>query len=227
MTTDPAGGSPKEIYAAAGLGRSLRRGVRPGVVVVDLQRGFTDRDMPLGSDVGEVLAATRRLLDAARELSVPVAFTAIMFEDDLRDAGVWIEKAPSLETLRRSSGMAAIDERLGQRPEEPTIFKRGPSAWHGAGFEGWIVQHEVDTVLLCGVTTSGCIRATAVDLLQASIPTLVVSQCVGDRAVEPHDAALFDLEAKYADVISLEAALAYLVAASTSAATKDAEPSGA
>lgn len=207
---DALGDAAGATYADAGLGGRIRRGRRPAILVVDFQRGFTDPEAPLGSDLGSELSATRRLLDAGRAGGVPVAFTAIAFRGDPRDAGIWADKVPTLATLRHDNGMAEIDVRLDPRPDEVVIFKQGPSAWHGDGFTAWLAEHETDTVLLAGATTSGCVRATAVDLLQAAVPSLVIRECVGDRAAGPHEASLFDLDAKYADVISLDAALDYL-----------------
>ena len=103
-----------------------------------------------------------------------------------------------------------IDPRLGRREDEPLIVKKGPSAFFGTNLASILVSQRVDTVILCGATTSGCVRATAVDLLQYGWPTIVPRECVADRAQAPHEANLFDIQAKYADVVPVEDALAYL-----------------
>ena len=103
-----------------------------------------------------------------------------------------------------------IDPRLDRREDEPVVLKKGASGFFGTNLASILVSQGVDTVILCGATTSGCVRATAIDLLQYGWPTLVPRECVGDRAQAPHDANLFDIQAKYADVVPVEDALAYL-----------------
>lgn len=198
------------VYARAGLRGRLRRGDRPGVVVIDFQHGFTREGFPLASDLTDELAHTRQLLDRARDCGLPIVYTAIAFAEDFSDAGVWGEKVPSLVSLRLGSGAETVDEQLGRRESEPVLLKRGPSGWHADGFPDWVESSAINGVVLCGATTSGCVRATATDLLQAGLPTLVVRQCVGDRATGPHVANLLDIDAKYADVVDLDDALAYL-----------------
>ena len=103
-----------------------------------------------------------------------------------------------------------IDGRLERRPEETVIVKKGASAFFGTNLASVLISQGIDSVILCGATTSGCIRATAIDLLQYGFPTLVPRECVGDRAQAPHEANLFDIQAKYADVVPLEEAIAYM-----------------
>jgi maleamate amidohydrolase len=154
--------------------------------------------------------ATRRLLDAARGKGLLAVFTTIAYEPHLVDAGVWIRKMPGLGELVIGSEWVELDDRLGRRENEPLLPKKGASAFFGTNLASILTAERIDTVLLCGATTSGCIRATAVDLCQYGFPTLVPRECVGDRAREPHDANLFDIDAKYADVVSLDDALDYV-----------------
>lgn len=198
------------IYDAAGFGAPVRRGERPAVVVVDFSRGFTEPGFPTGADLSAEVAATARLLEAARERTVPVAFTTIAFEPHRRDGGAWLEKAPGLGVLQIGSELVDVDPRLPVGPDDPVITKKGASAFFGTNLAAILAAQRVDTVILCGATTSGCVRASAVDSVQYGYPTLVVRDCVGDRASGPHDANLFDIQAKYADVIELADALAYL-----------------
>jgi nicotinamidase-related amidase len=178
--------------------------------VVDFSCGFTDPECPLGSDLTPQVEATRRLLDAARDRGVPVVFTTIAFEPSLKDGGLWMQKVPALALLQLGGPWAEIDPRLGVRDDETVIVKKGASGFFGTNLASVLVSQGVDSVILCGATTSGCIRATAIDLLQYGWPTIVPRECVGDRAQAPHDANLFDIQAKYADVVSVEDALAYL-----------------
>jgi maleamate amidohydrolase len=200
----------RRIYTEARLGESVTMGSRPAVLVVDFSCGFTDPECALGSDLSAEVDATRRLLDAAREKGLPVIFTTIGFEQSLKDGGLWLQKVPSLGDLQLGGRWVEIDPRLERQPEETVIVKKGASAFFGTNLASVLIAQDIDSVILCGATTSGCIRATVIDLLQYGFPTLVPRECVGDRAQAPHEANLFDIQAKYADVVPLEDALAYV-----------------
>jgi nicotinamidase-related amidase len=200
----------REVYAKARLGESITMGSRPAVLVVDLSCGFTDPESTLGSDLTAEVEATKRLLDTAREKGLPVIFTTIGFEESLKDGGLWLQKVPALGDLQLGGRWVEIDPRLERRPEETVIVKKVASAFFGTNLASVLISQGIDSVILCGATTSGCVRATAIDLLQYGFPTLVPRECVGDRAQAPHEANLFDIQAKYADVVPLEEALAYV-----------------
>lgn len=200
----------REVYAKAGLGQAVTLGDRPAVLVIDFSCGFTDPECPLGSDLGPQVEATRRLLDAARAKGLPVVFTTIAFEPSLKDGGLWMQKVPALGVLQLGGPWAEIDPRLGPREDETVLVKKGASGFFGTNLASVLVSQGVDSVILCGATTSGCVRATAIDLLQYGFPTIVPRECVGDRAQAPHDTNLFDIQAKYADVVGLEEALAFV-----------------
>jgi maleamate amidohydrolase len=200
----------RRVYEQAGLGQKVTLGSRPAVLIVDFSCGFTDPECTLGADMTEEVEATKRLLDAAREKGLPVIFTTIGFEASLKDGGLWLQKVPSLGDLQLGGRWVEIDPRLEAREDETVIVKKAASAFFGTNLVAVLNTERVDTVVLCGATTSGCVRATAVDLLQNGWPTIVPRECVGDRAQAPHDANLFDINAKYADVVSLEDALAYI-----------------
>ena len=200
----------RQVYERARLGQSVTRGESPAVLVIDFSCGFTDPECALGADMTAEVEATRRVLDVAREKGVPVIFTTIGFEPSGKDGGLWLEKAPALRDLELGGRWVEIDPRLDRRDDEPVVVKKGASGFFGTNLASILVSQGVDTVILCGATTSGCVRATAIDLLQYGWPTLVPRECVGDRAQAPHDANLFDIQAKYADVVPVEEALAYL-----------------
>lgn len=202
--------SVEAAYARAGFGSVGPRGVKPAVVVIDFSRGFTEAIFPTGSDLTDEVEAARRLLDEARSLGHPVYFTTIAYMpgDDLSLA--WLRKAPGLAVLADGSELVDLDTRLGRLPSEPLIVKKGASGFFGTTLAEQLHAAGVDTVLLCGATTSGCIRASAVDAVQSNFAVLVVREAVGDRARAPHDANLFDINAKYGDVIDLDEALRYL-----------------
>lgn len=200
----------REVYEKARLGQAVTLGDRPAVLVVDFSCGFTEPESTLGSDLTPQVEATRRLLDVAREGGLPVVFTTIAFEPSLKDGGLWLRKVPALGELQLGGHWVEIDPRLGAREDETVIVKKGASAFFGTNLASVLVTQGVDSIILCGATTSGCVRATAIDLMQLGWPTIVPRECVGDRAQAPHEANLFDIQAKYADVVSLEDALSYL-----------------
>jgi len=202
----------RAVYERAQLGRSLEWGACPAVLVVDLSPGFTDPANPLGADLDEVVAATRRLLDEARRASVPVVFSIVAFDPSLRDAGLWIEKYPATRAFVHGSPLVEPDPRLGRRPDEPVVTKPAGSAFFGTNLAALLTASRVDTVVICGATTSGCVRATATDALQHGFVPVVPRECVGDRAEGPHLANLFDIQAKYADVVPLDEVVAHLAA---------------
>ena len=198
------------IYAEARLGQTLELGRRPAVLVVDFSRGFTDPASAAGSDLTAEVLATARVLELARGRGVLVIFTTIAFEPSGRDGGLWLKKFPALADLRIGEPCEEIDPRLERRANETVVRKKGASAFFGTNLTAILVSQGIDTIVLCGTTTSGCIRATAIDLMQNGFPAIVPRECVGDRARAPHEANLFDIQAKYADVVSVQEALTYL-----------------
>ncbi len=154
--------------------------------------------------------ATKRLLDAARAKGLPVVFTTIGFDPSLKDGGLWLQKVPASATSSSAAAGSRSTRGSSRARTRRSCSRRARPAFFGTNLASILVSQGVDSVILCGATTSGCIRATAIDLLQYGWPTLVPRECVGDRAQAPHDANLFDIQAKYADVVSLDDALAYV-----------------
>ncbi|MEU8804354.1 isochorismatase family protein [Spirillospora sp. NPDC048819] len=196
-------------YTRAGFGRPVRRGRRPAVIVVDFSEGFTDPSFPTGSDMSAEVGACVVLLDSARKRDFPRVFTTIA-HDGPHDATAWWDKAPGLRAFMAGSRAVRLDERLNRRADEALVVKKGPSAFHGTDLAARLTRERVDTVIVCGATTSGCVRATVVDAVQLGYPVLVPRECAADRARGPHDASLFDMDQKYADVLTLDETLAYL-----------------
>jgi maleamate amidohydrolase len=197
------------VYRDAGFTGAFPLGKRPAVVVVDFSRGFTDPACPLGSDATAEVGRTRELLDAARQKEVFVVFTTIAYEPGSRAATTWLRKVPSLAALTEGSPWVEIDPRLGRRGSEPVVTKTGASAFFGTALQALLVARGVDTVLVVGATTSGCVRASVVDSVQHGFPTFVVPDCCADRASGPHEANLFDMTAKYADPLTAEEVVSY------------------
>src|SRR5262249_15060278 len=157
-------------------------------------RGFTEERYATGADYSAQIAATNRVLEAARTRRGPVVFTVIGFEDNLRDAGVWLQKFPGLSALRLGSAAGELGPPLSRAPQDTVIVKKGASAFFGTNLAALLAAQQVDTVILCGAATSGCVRASCVDSIQHGFPTLVGRDCVGDRAQPPHEANLFDMQ---------------------------------
>lgn len=199
-------------FEARGFGQRIGFGERPALLVIDLIRAFTDPDLPLGAKLDDQIAATTVLLDSARRHSLPVLFTTVFYEDpDLRDAGLWAIKQKGVASLRAGTPEVEVDPRLDRRDgREQLIVKKYASAFFGTDLISRLNAVRVDTVLLAGCTTSGCVRATAVDGLQNAFRVAVVREAVGDRARSAHEQSLFDLHAKYADVVALDEAVAYM-----------------
>lgn len=197
-------------FRAKGYVGRVGFGTRPALLVVDLIAGFTDLRSPMASDLRPQLQATVALLEAARTAGVPVLFSTIAYAADLHDAGLWPRKIPSLGWLQAGSEWVQVDRRLGQRADEPTVVRKHASAFFGTDLAARLVAARVDTLLIAGCTTSGCVRASAVDSSAHGLHTIVVEEAVGDRALLPHQASLFDIDAKYADVLGLDETLAWL-----------------
>ena len=205
--------STVDVYARAGWGGSVVRGPRPALVVIDLTRGFTEPDFDAGADLTDVVGATSRLIEAARAEGHPVIFTRIVYSPaEVRPGAVaWLTKAAGMRAMIAGSEATVLDPRLPVDPSTDVVVdKKGASAFHGTSLATLLRSAGCDTVVLTGATTSGCIRASAVDAVQDGFSVLVPREAVGDRAQGPHDANLFDIQAKYGDVIDLDDALGYL-----------------
>lgn len=189
-------------------GRRLGFGRAPLVLVVDLERAFTEPPRPLASDATTVIAASNRLIGAARDAGIPVLFTTVGYErDDLGDAGLWARKIGGQSDLRLGSDGVEIDPRMDRDPADSVLVKKYASCFFGTDLSSRLTSGGIDTVIICGLTTSGCIRATAVDAIQHGFRPIIAREAVGDRWPKAHDQALSDLDAKYADVMDLEAVL--------------------
>jgi nicotinamidase-related amidase len=186
-------------------------GQRPALLLVDLIEGFTDPDCALGSEADEVIAANRRLLDVFRASGLPVAYTTVVYRDDSQ-ARVFRDRVPALELLKPGTRWVEIDARVAPRAGEPVFEKQWASAFFRTGLDEYLRDEGVDSLIVTGLTTSGCVRATAVDGLQHDYKVVVPREAVGDRNEDAHRANLFDLNAKYADVLDLEQVLGVIEA---------------
>lgn len=184
-------------------------GRKPALLVVDASVGFTDPHCALGAEVGPEVAGIAKLLAQFRAQRLPVYFTTVVY-DKPEQASVFRAKLPALNLLRRGSNLVDIDPRLAPRAGETLIEKHWPSAFFETDLAQRMRRAGVDTVFVCGFSTSGCVRASAVDSLSSDFRTVVVSDACADRDGPAHKANLYDLAAKYADVVKLAEALALL-----------------
>jgi nicotinamidase-related amidase len=197
-------------YAEKGFANRIGFGRKPTLLIIDFIKGFTDPTCPLGANFDSQVITTGRLLSIFRNKNLPVHFTTTVYDEAMISAGVFIKKVPSLKFLRQGSEWVEIDERLTPVVGEVIWQKQYASAFFGTSLSSALLAQSVDTVVIAGCTTSGCIRATAVDSCQHGFRTIVVRQCVGDRLESAHEANLFDLDAKYADVVNAEEVFKYL-----------------
>jgi maleamate amidohydrolase len=204
------------LLEARGMGHTIGFGERPALVVVDFIRAFTDPDLPLGAELSTELRQTARVLEEARARRQPIFFTTTAYDDaNLADAGVWPMKITAQATLRAGTSNVELDPLLGRTDGEPLLRKKYASAFFGTDLLTRLQDAAVDTLLVAGCTTSGCVRATAVDGLQNGFRVMVIREAVGDRMRAAHEQSLYDLHAKYADVVSVEEVLHYLQSRST------------
>jgi maleamate amidohydrolase len=182
--------------------KSQGLGNKPALLLVDLIKGFTNPDCPLGSESGEVIAANKKLLDAFRERGLPVFFTTVVYHDESQ-ARVFRNRVPALNVLTPDSAWVEIDDRLTPLSGEAVIEKRWASGFFKTDLDSRLRSLGVDSLVVTGLTTSGCVRATAVDGLQSDFRVVIPAEAVGDRNQQAHRANLFDLNAKYADVVDL------------------------
>ena len=175
---------------------------RSALVVVDMINGFTDPECPLGSNCPEVVEANIKILDAFRLKQLPIFFTTVVYSNQ-NQASVFRKKLPALNVLQPNSHWVAVDSALERRKNEVLIEKQWASAFFQTNLDEHFKQLEIDSLVVTGLTTSGCVRASVVDGLQSNYQVVVAKEAVGDRNQEAHKANLFDMNAKYADVVSL------------------------
>lgn len=203
-----------ENYARGGFMHELAFGRRPALLLVDLVNAYFTEGSPLfgGEACQSALRGAVELLGAARVAGIPVVHTNVAYQPGGRDGGVFRKKLPALAVFEtgRHPELAAFAPGVMPMHGETVITKQYASAFYGTSLASTLTSLGIDTLLIGGVSTSGCVRATAVDCCQHGFVPVVVRDAVGDRAEGPHEANLFDLQAKYAEVVGLEPARAYL-----------------
>lgn len=189
-------------YAAAGFGGRLAFGKAPALLIVDVVMAYLDPGSPLYAGVEDALVCNERLVTAARAAGVPVIFTNVVYEPGGIDGGMFFRKVPALKAFERGSPMGAFPPTLGPAPGELVLSKQYPSAFFGTSLGSTLHAAGIDTLLITGFSTSGCVRATSLDALCHGFAPFVVREACGDRDVRPHEQNLFDMAAKMAEVIS-------------------------
>jgi nicotinamidase-related amidase len=178
--------------------------------VIDFINGFTQEQSPLACALDAELAATRSILDAARTADVPRVLVGSAYDPQLEEAGVWSAKIPSNSWLVEGSEWVQFDERLGRAPSDMTLVKKYASCFFGTDLASRLVSRGVDTLIITGCTTSGCVRASAVDACSLGLRAIVAEDAVGDRDPVAHRASLFDIEMKYGDLVPSSEIVDYL-----------------
>jgi len=189
---------------------NLPFGKRPALLIVDVVMAYLDPQSPLYAGAETALASNERLLAAARAGGVPVVFTNVVFQADGLDGGLFYRKVPALKVFVPGAPWGRFPPSLSPGKNDLVVTKQYASAFFGTSLASTLTAMGIDTLLITGFSTSGCVRATALDALQSGFVPFVVSDACGDRHPAPHEANLFDLQAKYAEVISESAALDFL-----------------
>jgi maleamate amidohydrolase len=209
--TERTSQSDAELFQQRGFGLKIGFGERPALLVIDMLKAFTNPQMMLGANLDNEVEAIKPLIAVAHERDIPVIFSTVIYNDvDLKDAGIWALKMKGVATLRGDSDGVEIDPRLDFRKTDSLLVKKYASCFFGTDLVSRLLSRRVDTLIIVGCTTSGCVRATAVDAVQTGLRPMVVREAVGDRSAAAHEQSLFDLNAKYADVVGLDETLQYM-----------------
>lgn len=193
--------SESDVYTRQTFGQSTGLGEAPGLLVIDFVNGFNDPEILGGGNIDDAVKATIPLLAHFREQRRPVIFTRIVYAEDGSDTGLWCEKVPRLRDLTESANASQVVPELAPVDGEMIVRKTQASAFFATPLATQIAYRGIDSLVMVGCTTSGCVRASAIDAMSLNIRSVVVSDCVGDRALEPHRANLFDIGQKYADLM--------------------------
>ena len=189
---------------------SLGYGQKPALVLIDFVQAYFDEDSPLYAGVEDALASALRIRDSARDAGIPIFYTNVVYHEGGADGGVFYRKVPALKVFEQGNPLGNWPDGLVPADDEYVISKQYPSAFFGTSFAATLTANDIDTLIITGLTTSGCVRATCIDTVSSGFIPIVVADACGDRHASPHDANLFDMNAKYADVVDEASALQYL-----------------
>ncbi len=199
-------------YSQAGFRNRLGFGKRPALVVIDFCDAYLAKESPLYAGVEDARTSSVRILNAARSAQIPVVHTRVEFQPGGLNGGIFFRKVAALQCFVRGNPLGAYGQGLEPVDGEVVVVKQYASAFFGTSLASTLTSLGVDTLIHVGVSTSGCVRATAVDACQHGFIPIVVREACGDRDAQIHESNLFDLDAKYADVVSEQHALDWLLA---------------
>lgn len=198
---------PVNTYKKAGYGHgTVGFGKNPSLLIVDFQKAFTCEDSPMGGSplIISAVNKAKELISLAREQHFPIIHTVVGYREDKKDMGMWPSKVPTLSNITLSSKWIEVDDTLEVSDEDIILVKKMPSAFFNTDLTNILISNQIDTLIIAGCTTSGCIRATVIDSFSYGYRTIVAEECVGDQAKEPHEANLFDIKNRYADILTNE-----------------------
>ena len=201
-----------DVYKKQSFGHSMGLGESVALLLIDFTVGFNDPEQFGGGNIDAAVKRTVGLLDYARRKGLPVAYTKVIYNKDGSNAGVFALKQPKLKTLTLDNPASDIVPELYPREGELVISKTEASGFFATPLASWLAMRRVDTVIVTGATTSGCVRASVIDAMQNNFRPIVARDCVGDRAIGPHEANLFDMQQKYADLMDRDEIIAALEA---------------
>lgn len=199
-----------DYYASIGFSERIGYGERPAVLVIDMCRGITERGNKMFIDMESHIPKIQAIIDAARAVSAPVIFTTVAYHQDRADAGMFGKKVPLVQDLVHGSPLVDIDPRLPVAESDHLIVKKFPSAFYATHLQSMLTSDRVDTTIIVGNSTSGCVRATLIDAVSGGFRAIVPKDCVADRAPLSHEVNLFDIDSKYGDVVESGEVVRYL-----------------
>ena len=199
-----------DVYAKQQFGQKIGLGKSPVLLIVDFVNGFADTHILGGGNIADAIRATVPLLAFFRSRKLPVMFTRIVYAEDRSDCGIWCEKVPRLRSLTESAHESQVVKELAPLPGEFVVRKTQASAFFGTHLGAVLTAKGIDSIVVAGCTTSGCVRASVIDAMSHNYRTTAASDAIGDRALGPHEANLFDIGQKYADLMTVEEIVALL-----------------
>ena len=203
--------SKEELYKRVGIGTRAGFGKKPAVIVIDVQKGFTLAESPLGGGLDEMIENIKDVVAVAKGKNVPIIYTVVAWRPDSEDGGMILKKIPSLKPFTLGSRWAELDDRMDYNPDKDYfIIKKHFSCFFGTELLNILISHGIDTCILVGDSTSGCVRSTAISSAAHGFYTIVPLECVGDRSADAHAANLFDINAKFGDVVQKQEVIDYL-----------------
>jgi len=197
-------------YDSIGFSERIGYGERPAILIIDMCRGITEREFKMFIDMETHIPRIQAIVDAARVIRAPVIFTTVAYHQDLADAGTFGKKVPVVQELIHGSPLVEIDPRLPMVDSDHLLTKKFPSAFYATHLQSMLTSQRVDTTIIVGNSTSGCVRATLIDAVSGGFRAIVPRDCVADRVPLSHDVNLFDIDSKYGDVTDSEEVVQYL-----------------